>query len=244
MAVDQGGDRIYDRSINRLTIIASESFEQYAAGLQGKWKKKLAVVSSSGGCLRLRLPSFSPRKRINPLGRRRPNAFWLALVENGFLDEHGDLTDKFAPEEPGFALALPSEFQALELSVIEEMKRYTFKNRVANARERRKLKFNKRIELNEDFQALWERINKKTRYSVEFSTQELIAKAVEKIKKMEPIQPLSIFVDKQELEISVAGLEGGRISDSRTIFVRTHSRLPDILAFLQRENRADPRHVG
>jgi type III restriction enzyme len=235
LAVDQGGDRIYDRSINRLTIIASESFEQYAAGLQGEMEKEIG-----GGFKFGRLPEIAFAKLLSPetdqpIGQEASKRIWLALVENGFLDEHGDLTDKFAPEEPGFALALPSEFQALELSVIEEMKRYTFKNRVANARERRKLKFNKRIELNEDFQALWERINKKTRYSVEFSTQELIAKAVEKIKKMEPIQPLSIFVDKQELEISVAGLEGGRISDSRTIFVRTHSRLPDILAFLQRE---------
>lgn len=235
LAVGHDGERIYDRSINRLTVIASESFEQYAAGLQVELEKEIG-----GGFKFGRLPDIAFAKLLfpetdQPIGQEASKRIWQALVDDGYLNEHGDLTDNFTPHQKGFQLRLPPEFQSLEPSVLEEMKRYTFRDRVIDARERRKLRFNKRIELNEDFKALWERINKKTRYSVEFSTDELIAKAAEKIRNMDPIQPLRILVDKQDLEITLAGVERGRVSDSRTVFVRAHKRLPDILAFLQRE---------
>ncbi|HPT83844.1 MAG TPA: DEAD/DEAH box helicase family protein [Limnochordia bacterium] len=235
LAVGQDGQRIYDRSINRLTVIASESFEEYAAGLQVEMEREI------GGGFRFgRLPDIAFAKLLapdtdQPIGQEASRRIWQALVEAGYIDENGDLTEKFAPDQKGFQLQLPGEFRFLELSVIEEMKRYTFRNRVVNARERRKLSFNKRIELNEDFKALWERIGRKTRYSVEFSTEELIAKAVARIRQMEPILPPRVFVDKQDLEISLAGVERVKVSDSRTIFIRTHRSLPDILAFLQRE---------
>ena len=157
------------------------------------------------------------------------------LIEQEYLDKSGNITTKFVPEEPGFKLEVPEEIASLSNGITDEMKRFVFKNRIVNTRDRRKLKFNKRIELNEDFKVLWEQINKKTRYSVEFETEELIERAVEKIKMMEKIQPVRIFVDKTDLDITYAGVTSGRVSDSRTLQVRSHNSLPDILTFLQRE---------
>ena len=113
------------------------------------------------------------------------------------------------------------------------MKRYIFKNRVVDVRERRTLKYNKRIELNEDFKLLWEKINKKTRYSVEFGTNELITRSVEKISNMESIQPVRLFIDKTEVDINEAGIESGRVLDSKIEATRTYRSLPDILAYMQ-----------
>jgi type III restriction enzyme len=119
--------------------------------------------------------------------------------------------------------------------IIDEMKRYVFKNRVVNAREHRTLNYNKRVELNEDFESLWQKINKKTRYSVEFKADELITRAVAKIQKMETIQPVRILIDKTGIGITEAGVEGLQVLESRTEFVASHRFLPDILAYLQRE---------
>ena len=115
------------------------------------------------------------------------------------------------------------------------MKRFIFKNRIVNARDRRTLQYNKRIELNENFKIIWQKINKKTRYSVEFETTELIAHAVEKIKKMGKTQPVRILIEKTEVDINEAGVEGGRVLESRTEFITGYQFIPDILAYLQRE---------
>jgi type III restriction enzyme len=89
--------------------------------------------------------------------------------------------------------------------------------------------------MNDDFKTLWQKINRKTRFSVEFKTDELIIRAVEKIKKMDKILPVKILIDKQDVDISEAGVQIGKVLESRMEFVSGFSYLPDILAYLQRE---------
>ena len=52
---------------------------------------------------------------------------------------------------------------------------------------------------------------------------------------MDDIQPVRIFIDKTEVEITEAGVEGGKVLSSRVEESRAYRFLPDILAFLQRE---------
>ncbi len=72
---------------------------------------------------------------------------------------------------------------------------------MVNARQRKRLTYNKRIELNEDFKILWEKISKKIRYSVDFETEALIERAVDKIRRMDKIQArISIAMGSIDLE--------------------------------------------
>ncbi len=233
LPVNQNGERIFDENINRLTVIASESFEEYAKGLQEDIERDCQI--KFGRIENVAFSTVVDSKTDQELGQETSKDIWKALQEKGYLNENGDITDSFVPEKPGFKLELPEEFEHMRSFIVDEMKRYIFKNRIVNARDRRKFQYNKRIELNEDFKILWNKINKKTRYSVEFETSELIGKAAEKIKKMEAIQPLIFKIDKTEVEINEAGIEGGKVLDSKTGSSVKPKFLPDILAFLQRE---------
>jgi type III restriction enzyme len=233
LPVNQDGERIYDDSINRLTVIASESFGEYAKGLQDDMEKDCQI--KFGRIEKIAFAKLIDKQTNTEIGQETSEQIWKSLSEKGYLDSNGDITDKFVPEKKDFKLELPDQFQPMRANIVDEMKRYIFKNRIVNARDRRKLTYNKRIELNSDFQALWERINKKTRYSVQFQTEELIELALDKIKKMEEIQPVHILIDKTELDITDAGIEGGRVLDSRIETVNSYRALPDILAYLQRE---------
>ncbi|MEW5921404.1 MAG: DEAD/DEAH box helicase family protein [Bacillota bacterium] len=235
LPVNMNGERIYDENINKLTVIAGESFEEYARGLQEDMERDIGGGFKFGRLEKIAFARIIDRSTDQPLGQEASQAIWQTLVEAGYLDEQGDITTKFTPEQAGFKLELPEELMPLQAAISDEMKRYIFKNRVVNARERRTLKYNKRVELNADFQVLWEKINRKTRYAVEFQSEELIALAVKKIKEMDRIQPVRMLIDKTEVEINEAGVEGGRVRESRTKYVNWHGRLPDILAFLQRE---------
>ena len=115
------------------------------------------------------------------------------------------------------------------------MRKYIFKNRIVNARERRKLRFRKKVKLNDDFKVLWERINKKTSYSVEFDTMELINRASLAVKNMEAIRPITISTTREELEVTKAGLRAGLVLEAKSAEAPKVKALPDILAFLQGE---------
>lgn len=235
LPVNQEGVRVFDDNINRLTVIAGESFEEYARGLQEDIERDLGGDFKFGRIQKIAFARLLDKNTDQPIGEEASEKIWKALVAAGYMDGAGDLTDKFVPEREGFRLELPPDLEPLHAAITDEMKRYVFKNRVVNARERRKLKYNKRIELNENFEALWKKINKKTRYSIEFETDDLITRSVEKIKKMERIQPVRILIEKTEVDINEAGVESGRVLDSRTQFAKRPVILPDIIAFLQRE---------
>jgi type III restriction enzyme len=235
LPVNQNGERIFDESINKLTVIANESFQDYARGLQEDIERDIGGGFKFGRIEKIAFARLIDETTDQPIGQEASEKIWQALVNKGYLNERGDITDKFVPEKDGFRLELPAEIEPIRLAITDEMKRYIFKNRIMNARERRTLKYNKRVELNADFQALWQKINQKTRYSIEFETDELIARAVKKIKKMEKIYPVRILIDKTEVEISEAGVEAGKTRESRMEYVQDHYFLPDILAFLQRE---------
>jgi len=235
LPVNQEGVRVFDDNINKLTVIASESFEDYARGLQDDIEKDIGGGFKFGRIEKIAFARLISVDTDQPIGQEASEKIWQIMVKRGYLDDAGDIAEKFAPEKDGFQLELPPEMEPMRAAITDEMKRYIFKNRVVNARERRTLKYNKRIELNEDFKTLWGKINKKTRHCVEFETDDLIARSVEKIGKMEQIQPVRIFIDKTEVDITQAGVEGGKILDSRTEWAQMPTFLPDILTFLQRE---------
>jgi type III restriction enzyme len=233
LPVNRDGERVFDETINKLTVIASESFEEYARGLQDDIENDCKI--KFGRIEKVGFARLVDDHTGVEIGQETSAQIWKALQSNGYLNDSGDITDRFVPEKEGFVLNLPPEFEAMRPVIVDEMKRYIFKNRIVNARDRKTVKYNKRVELNEDFKALWDKINKKTRYRVEFNTDTLIARAVEKIKAMETIQPVRILIDKTGLNITQAGIEQDRVILSKTVTVKPHRFLPDILAYLQRE---------
>jgi len=235
LPVNQDGERIFDENINKLTVIASESFEQYAKGLQEDIENDIGGGFKFGRLEKIAFAQLIDDKTDQPIGQEESEKIWQTMVDKGYLDGAGNLTPEFVPEKKDFQLEVPAELEPMKVAITDEMKRYIFKNRVVNARERRTFKYNKRIELNEDFKELWSKISQKTRYSVEFETEELIKRAVKKIKAMQDIHPIRILIDKTETNITEAGIESGRVLDSRTETARPHHSLPDVLAYLQRE---------
>jgi len=235
LPVNQDGERIYDDTINKLTVIAGETFEDYAKGLQADIENDVGGGFKFGRLERVAFARLIDDTTGEPVGQEASAAIWQSLVDKGYLDQLGDITEKFVPEKEGFVLDLPSDMDHLRAAITDEMRRYIFKNRVVNARDRRELKYNKRVELNEDFRVLWQKISKKTRYSVEFKTAGLIESAAQKIQRMEKIHPVSILIDKTEVDLTQAGVEAGMVRESRVEYAPAPRVLPDILAYLQRE---------
>ncbi|WNY25464.1 DEAD/DEAH box helicase family protein [Methanolapillus millepedarum] len=232
LPVNQTGERIFDDTINRLTVIAGESFEKYAAALQEDIEKDMGEDFKFGQIEAIAFSGIVDGKTQKPIGQEKSAEIKTLLEKNGFIDKTGQITGKFKPDK---SLDLPPELVHLENEIKKEIKSRIFEGRIKKSDDKKLVKYNKAIELNEDFKVLWEKISKKTRYFVEFKTDHLIQKASENIKNMEDVTGVRAITEKAEVDITKAGVEKGKVKEAKVEFVTGAYPLPDILSFLQRE---------
>ncbi len=233
LAVDAGGGRVYDPRVNRLTVIASESFEQYAKNLQTEMEKDIG-----GGFKFGRVPAIAfaavPASDTEALGQERSRGIWQALKAEGYLNAKGDITAKFKPDDLYFELSLPHAYQPMESDIIDTLRSFMFDGRIKDARARTAITYNKRVELNPDFRALWDKISQKTRYAIAFDTQALIDLASHKIHIMPKVPPVSLLVEHTQAQVTDAGVGAAKqIQMPSARYVTSHNELPDLIGALQ-----------
>jgi len=233
LSVDANGDRVFDPQVNRLTVVASESFEDYAKNLQTEMEKDIG-----GGFKFGRVPAiaFAPLafNDTETLGQEKSRHLWQALKAEGYLDAKGDLTARFQPDDMYFQLQVPPEYQPLESEIIDRLRSFMFAGRVQDARKRTAVSYNKRVELNPDFKALWDKISQKTRYAIQFDTQQLIDLASHKLQNMPVVKPVTLTIDHTQAKLTEAGFGSDRqISTTKERYVSSHEILPDLIGALQ-----------
>lgn len=236
LPVNRAGERVHDETVNRLTVIANESYEDFARTLQTEFEEdfgiKFGKVEAIDFARLVRIAEDGTESRI---GQDASRQIFGELVVNGYISKSGEILDKFDPKNPHFKLEVSGEFSDLTAAIVDELNKKVFKNRIVNAREQHKLRFRKEVHLSEDFQQLWDKIKHRTRYRVEFETADLIAKAVARIKQIEPIHAARIAMTKRDVDITDAGVVAERELETRSREASPVKVLPDILAFLQKE---------
>ncbi|WP_373476476.1 DEAD/DEAH box helicase family protein [Sphingorhabdus sp.] len=238
LPVNSAGERVHDETVNRLTVIANESYEDFARSLQSEFEEDFGMKFGKVEKIAFaKLVREAENGTDKPLGQDASARIWENLVANGYLNALGEIQNKFDPKNPHFKLEIADEFAALSPEIIDEINRKLFKNRIANARDRRELKFRKEVQLSENFTELWDRIKHRTRYRVTFDTPDLIERAVKRIKQnIEPIKAPRIATTVVEVDITDAGVSADRQIATRVRDAEQVQFLPDILAFLQKES--------
>jgi len=236
LPVNESGERVHDETVNRLTVIANESYEEFARTLQSEFEEDFGIQFG-----RVEKIAFAKLLRRSEggtesvLGQDESVRLWGSLVANGYLNPAGDILEKFDPKNPHFDLKIPADFLNLKAEIVDEINRKLFKNRIVNARDRRELKFRKEVQLSAEFQALWDKIKHRTRYRVTFETDDLIDRALARIKLIEPIKAPRVSTTVVEVEITDAGVAADKQIATRVRDMEQVKVLPDILAFLQKE---------
>jgi type III restriction enzyme len=236
LPVNATGERVHDETVNRLTVIANESYEDFARTLQTEFEEDFGI--RFGKVEKIAFAKLVRRAEDgteSEIGQDESANIWNELLAGGYLNAAGDILDKFYPKNPHFELKLPEAYADLKAEIIDEVNRKVFKNRIVNARDRRELKFRKEVHLSEDFQALWEKIKHRTRYRVTFETADLIGRSLARIKRIEPIKAPRVATTVVEVDISDAGVSADRQIATRVRDTEPMKVLPDILAFLQKE---------
>ena len=237
LPVNKYGERVRSETINRLTVVANESYEDFAQSLQSEFEEDFGI--RFGHVTNI---AFAKIVRIQdngeevPIGQEESAKIWQQLIDAGYINNNGDILDEFDPKNPHFELNIDEQYDDVKYAITDVIKGFVFENRVVNARKRQTLQFNKQVYLSPEFSALWDKIKHRTRYRVAFETDDLIKRAVERIREIEPIKAIRIETIRVNVDISKAGVSADEISENREIYTsRGINILPDLLAYLQKE---------
>ena len=235
LPVNQEGERVHDETINRLTVIANESYEDFARKLQIEYEEDYGLTFGQ-------VPREAFSKLIHEvdgeertLGQEASTTLWDHFLLKGYLGDDGKVKDMFDPKNLHFKLDIPHEYEAVRSQVVDKLNQYVFKNRVVNVRDRKTIKPNKQVLLDPNFQALWDHIKQRTRYRVSFSTEELVTKATERMIQAPAVVPIRIETHRALLDYSSAGIEISQHLGQDSSEATPPITLPDILAYLQNE---------
>ena len=235
LPVDQDGERVFDESVNKLYVMANESYEDFARALQTEYEEDCGVTFG-------RVPLTALAKLVEvvdgeerPIGREAAEAIRSALVDQGMLDPDGRIQPAFDPKREDFAIDLPAAQRALTPAVIDLLAGYQIERHVRRDRDEGVNRLKKAVVISPEFVALWERIKPRTTYRVEFETDALVTRAVDGVRAMERIESPRIKVAAGQLEVEKRGVTTRATSVAEEQADMGRQPVPDVLAYLQNE---------
>ncbi len=232
LPVNQDGDRVPDRNIAQLTVIANESYRDFADSLQKEYTESGVSIGFVRPGEFAKILIVDARGAEKLLGYAGSKSIWEELVKRNFLDEHGRLSANYRPEIKGFTLGQAPDFFWPEQEIIRIMGNSKVDRFVKLQRKRTARTLNKQLYMSQEFDEFWRTISQRTTYRVTLDTEAVIKEAVNKIKSEQPIQPLRVQVTKAGVKLVRGGTQTAETS-SRSAELNTTYQLPDIITELQ-----------
>ena len=230
LCVNQDGERMDAnvlgndvQSINVLTVIASESYDSFAKGLQTELADAVA-----GRPVAVTADLFKGKVIVDARGNEQvvdgdtAQAIFFDLIVNGYIDKKGVLTDKYYADKANGTVQIAEEVADSRDSVINILDS-VYDSRAMqpeNARDK-----NVELQVNPDklampeFKALWNRISPKSVYVVDFDTDELVDKAIASIDRNLHVPKIYFKVETgamEEIKSKDSLLDGSAFSKSKS----------------------------
>ena len=235
LCVDQSGHRVHGREINTLTVVANESYEDFAKNLQKEIEEDTGIrfgVVEKHQFAAILISADDGSEQ--PLGAEKSETLWTFLKDKGYLDSKERVQDLLRTALKENTLELSPEFEPQREAITAILKKAAGRLEVKNADERRQVKLRKEVFLSEDFKALWDRIKHKTTYRVAFDNDKLIADCIKAIQEAPQISKTRLQWRKADIAIGKAGVEAGEKEGAATITLDEQDiELPDLLTELQ-----------
>jgi type III restriction enzyme len=198
LAVNQSGERMDENvltrdeihNVNVLTVIANESYDSFAKGLQNEIAETVAD----------RPRKVEANLFVEKFGADTATAIHESLIENGYV-KRGELTEKYYEAKKNSTLEVPEEAEGRAADIIAVLDSVydPNTNKPENARNN-----NVEVTINEGklnsraFQELWSRINGRSYYVVGFDEAELVRKSIAELDKRLRVSKVYFKVEQGE----------------------------------------------
>lgn len=235
LCVNQDGQRVRGFDVNTLTVIATESYEQFAENLQKEIEAETGIrfgILESHHFVAIQVTSASGG--MTPLGLEKSKALWEHLRSAGYIDARGKVQDSLKQALVNGHIELPDEFRPHHAQIADIITKVAGRLEIKNADERRQVRPRQAILHSPEFKALWDRIKDKTTYRVEFDNEKLVEACIKALRDAPPLPKTRLQWRKADIAIGKGGVEATERGGAQTVVLdETDIELPDLLTQLQ-----------
>lgn len=237
LCVNQEGERIHDKTVNTLTVMANESYEDFARNLQKEMEDETGIKF---GTIKkdafAHIPWTNKKGIEEPLGKQHSLAIFNHFKLKKYVDSKGKIQEALKVAVRDGTVDVPEEYAQIKEEVVKVVEKPTKGLRIRDATKRRQVRLKEGILNNEEFKLFWNKIKHKTTYSVEFDTEELVSKCIKVMQEHLNVQSPKLLYTKSGLTVEASGVnydENGVISTAYS--EEDEIALPDIVKYLQNE---------
>ena len=187
ISVNKNGDRMDHAAtvhdINVLTVVASESYKDFVGSLQKEIVENLSERPRQANAEYFEGKTITVDGDETAVTKDMAKRLERYLIKNDYIDDNDGITQEYHDaREAGTLAPLPDELldqqeQLLQL-VDTVLNGSQLENMMGDGRRPKAIPRNDNFEKKE-FQELWQRINKKAVYQVEFDSQDLVKRCID-----------------------------------------------------------------
>ena len=242
--VDKDGKRVFDDTLNQLTIITNESYTEFAEKLQTEYVEEgVEFGKLPAGALNKHIAKAIKEELFAPQTPDELTA-WTTQVEQALRDLHilsntgrisrqhlRDARDNRTLEEK-----LPDHLSSgFITSILDLCDEHVISKHIKKSGNRHNNPIKKELLIDPRFTALWDKIKPRTTYALKFDTQALIERiATELAQEMQELAPPQITLRQARVEMSYAGVKTkeDETKQGTQALKRPALPIPDVLSYL------------
>lgn len=211
------------QNVNVLTVIASESYESFAKGLQTEMAEAVAArpVAVTANLFKGKvIADANGNEQV--IDGETAQAIYFDLIVNGYVDRKGALTDKYYDDKANGEIKVAEEIADSRDAIINILDS-VYDSRAMQPENARSANVELQVDPEKlampEFKALWKRISPKSVYVVDFDTDELVKKSIDAINLKLHVPKVFFKVETgtmEEIKSKDELLEGSAFSKSKS----------------------------
>lgn len=244
ICVNAKGERVWGSDVNRLTIMANESYEDFAKKLQSELEKDAGVRF---GIVEPHLFANIGRHDVEGesryLGIERSRIVYDHLRQQGYIDSRGTMQGKLKTALRDETLDLPLAVADLAAQIAMLLRKVAGQLNLKNAGDRRQVKLRNKVDLSADFKELWEqRIKHFTTFRIDFDCEQLRENCAREISQI-VVEESRFEYEKALTRVDRGGVHAEHTHSSTHIDGPMDFPLPDIVTYLQNATNLTRRSI-
>ena len=245
LCVNQEGKRLRGFDVNTLTVVATESYEEFAENLQQEIETetriRFGVVETHQFAA---IPVAGADGQTTALGGDASKIIWEHLKSEGYIDATGRIQNSLRTALKEETLSVPKEFAGQRGGITGLLRKLAGRLEIKNADERRTVLPRQAVLYSPEFKELWDRIKHKTTYRVEFDNEKLLAKCTQALQAAPAIPKTRLQWRKADIAIGQSGVEATETIGAATMVLdESNIELPDVLTELQDRTQLTRRSI-
>ena len=247
ICVNQDGERVPGFEINTLTVMANESFQDFAENLQHEIEQEEEIKFGQ-----VEEHSFANITVVNAdgeheyLGLEKSKLVYNYLKEQRYISSTGSVQTTLKEALHEDRMEYPAEIAQHSRLLTAVLKKIAGKLNIKNKEEARTITLNKERFLSPEFKELWDRVKYKTTFRVDFYPDDLVkacAEALADESKLVVTYPKYIF-GRGKVDVTQAGVMITDETGKSEPFTFDDFEYPDVISYLQNETNLTRKSIA